>query len=130
MANILHAVFLFGPPVDATILDLAGSAWRVLTPGAWLGGEAARNSFQVMMDVLHGVRAYVASMLDNNSPPDQGFHGVGLSDLAALPLALACTLAVTELLLPLVGNFYPRFVSFLTARRYCELGMGDGLLRC
>eukprot|EP00656_Telonema_subtile_P036861 TRINITY_DN40924_c0_g1_i2.p1 TRINITY_DN40924_c0_g1~~TRINITY_DN40924_c0_g1_i2.p1 ORF type:complete len:236 (+),score=46.86 TRINITY_DN40924_c0_g1_i2:173-880(+) len=48
-----------------------------------------------------------------------GLHGgVSLSQLTALPRALQLFLLLTELFVPLLGNFYPQYVSFLPCMRY------------
>jgi len=48
-----------------------------------------------------------------------GLHGgVTFKDLAAVPTPLLAFLFTVEFLVPLLGNFYSKYVSFLPAMRY------------
>mmetsp|Transcript_24526 Transcript_24526/g.66179 ORF Transcript_24526/g.66179 Transcript_24526/m.66179 type:complete len:325 (+) Transcript_24526:91-1065(+) len=117
---------------------MVSKAFHVLTPTAWLASDPEVRSASVVAagEVLRGVQAYVERVFEPTSAPfdptdrstdsstdgfDDGFHGVSvkdLYDLFRLNLALVLVLATTELILPIVGNLWPRYVNFLVSRRY------------
>ncbi|MGD9724025.1 MAG: DUF3556 domain-containing protein [Pirellulales bacterium] len=104
-----------------TALELLVPLVFLLSPGGWSLGLGI-----VLMLMLHG---YITSNVPMGVPIEWNFmvvYGgfalfwahpeVGLADLGSVSVAVF--LVVMLVLLPLVGNLFPRWVSFLVAMRY------------
>ena len=138
MANMLHAIFLFGPSTSSpTVIAMGAKVFHILSPPSWVttNHDLRRGTIVAAGEVLRGLHAYVRELImfeptsQNPLNPtdlpgvdhltdrmhdgdvDGDFHGVrvhDIIDLLKLNGPLVAILITTELILPLVGNLWPR----------------------
>ena len=116
------------PSLLATLMGHSGTAFELGVPLVFLfaRGEPQIAVGLVLMLMLHG---YITSNVPMGVPIEWNFmvvYGgfalfwahpeVTILDLGSLPLA--AFLAVMLVAIPLLGNLYPRWISFLLAMRY------------